>query len=137
MIRDGEYRLRGWRMMYQQFSYSVCDVLLASAVGLLALLPLLVVDAKSFLSNIFECLCVHGNRSLGNDLGHRIGMLCAPILNDLVLVTRRNPDILVVHQPVSRHADNEERGGSQDCDQGVSARVREKSFSKAVVVHFL
>jgi hypothetical protein len=124
-------------MMYLQFSHSMYNVLLASAVGLLALLPLLVVDAKSFPLNVLEALCIHGNWSFGKHLGHGVDMLCTPILNNLMLVCGSDPDILVVHQSVRRHADNKESGGSQDCDQRVSTRIREESLFEAVIVHFL
>jgi hypothetical protein len=123
--------------MYLQFSYTMYNVLLTSAVGLLALLPLLVVDAESFLSNVLEALCIHGNWSFGKHLGHGVDMLCTPILNDFVLVCGSDADILVVHQSVSRHADDEESGGSQDCDQRVSTRIREESLFEAVIVDFL
>jgi hypothetical protein len=139
MICAGEYRLWGWQMMYLQFPHSVYNVLLASAVGLLALLPFLVVDAESFLLNVLEALCIsiHGNWSFGKPLDNRVDMLCTPILNDFVLVCGSDADILVVHQRVRRHSDNEERGGSQDCDQWVSTRIREESLFEAVIVHFL
>jgi hypothetical protein len=125
-------------VLYQQFSYSVCNALNASAVGLLALLPLLVVDAESFLLNGFVVLAMHDNhRSLGKHLGHRVGVLRAPMLNDFVLVTGSDSEILVVHQRVGRHADNEETGGTQDHHQGVRARIREEGLFEAVIVHFL
>jgi hypothetical protein len=136
-IRDGEYRLWGWQMMYQQFSYRVYNDLLASSVGLLALLPLLVVDTESLLSNVLEGLCIQGNRSLGNDFRDCVNVLTSPVLNDFVLVCGSDPDILVVHQSVRRHANNEETCGSQDYDQGIGTRIHEESLLEAVIVHFL
>jgi hypothetical protein len=124
-------------MKYQQFSYSVCNDLLASAVGLLALLPLLVVDPESLLSNVLEGLCIQGNWSLGNDFCNRVDVLFAPVLNDFMLVCGSDADILVVHQRVRRHANNEETCGSQDYDQGIGTRIREESLFEAVIVHFL
>jgi hypothetical protein len=119
--------------MYSVPTYS----LLASAVGLLALFPLIVVNAESFLSNILETLCVHGNGSIGEALGHRIDVFFAPVSNDLMLFARADPDMLVVRQGVGRHADNEESGGTQNSDQGVNARIREVCLFEAVLVHFL
>jgi hypothetical protein len=120
-------------IMYRQF---VCTgsvsaySLLASAVGLLTLFPFLVVNAESFLSNILETLCVHGNRSIGEALGHRIDVFLAPVLNDLMLFARTDPDMLVVRQGVGQHADNEESGGTQSSDQGVNATIQEVCLLK-------
>jgi hypothetical protein len=120
------------------FSLVHHKVLLASAVGFLALLPLLVIDAKSFLSNTFESLGIKGNWSIGNPLHDRVDFLFPPMLNDCVLVLRSYPDLFApVHQPVSRHADNKATGATQDCDQGVSARIREVSLFEAFLIYFL
>jgi hypothetical protein len=137
MIRDFVYRSWGCRITFQLISCSVYNDLLASAVGLLALLPLLMVDAESFLANALEPLGMHGNGSIGHPLYYRIDFLCPPMLNDCVLGLLGNPDLLApVHQPVSRHADNEASGGSQHCEQGVNARVGVSLF-EAVIVYFL
>jgi hypothetical protein len=117
--------------------YSIYNDLLASAVGFLALLPLLVVDAESFLANALETLCIEGNGSIGNSLDHGVDFLSPPVLNDYALVLSSDPDLLApVHQPIRRHPDNEATGGSQYCEQGVNARVRVSLF-EAGIVYFL
>jgi hypothetical protein len=112
--------------------------LLASAVGFLALLPLLMVDTESFLSNALESLGIKGNWTIGDPLNHRVDFLGPPVLNDCTLVLLSDLCLFAsVHQPVGRHADNEARGATQDSDQGVSARIRQVSLFETFLVDVL
>ena len=75
-------------------------------IGLLSLLPLFVVNTKTLLPGGTIVVAVHDFRPVCKMFAHRIGVLFAPVSNNLLLVARCDAEVLVMRQRIRAHTKN-------------------------------
>lgn len=104
----------------------------------LILHPFFMVHTKPFMSDSFESVGMECFRIPCHNFCNESSMFVVPGRNNIVLLTRFDAKILVIHQGVGGHADYEATCCGQHGHERIGGRVREKVlFEGLVLVSFL